>query len=634
MNKKRALKGGQGILVINYCPFAAQIQSLPQFQSNLCLRNAGTARAKGAGREQEEPMGITRREQLAMLAAAPLAAKASAAAAAYAKVTIFEAAKIITMEPANPSARFVAVSDGVILGLGNTLAELDPWTKGRTVDVDRRFAKDVLMPGLIDPHVHPMLAAVALNMPFLAPDDWKLPSGFYPGVQTQQGYRQRLAEMLAESKETPFICWGYHELFHGPIDRAVLDALSPDRPVIIWQRSFHDIIVNSAMMKAWGFETQAQLDVAIAAAHADPTHIDFAKAHFSETGGIVALAKMQSLIVTPEKIQRGMAALKQVMLTGGVTTVADMGTGLFASFDMEVSLIKAAFEQPGNPSRVMVMPMAMKMAGVTDLDGWFADFQRKYASPHMRTDKRVKMLADGAFFGLNMRMNAPGYLDGHIGKWLTEPQDLRAQFSRFWAAGFSLHVHVNGDEGLDVVLDELDRLPKGRSQTITLEHLGYSSEAQNRRIARMGLMVSAQPNYIRVLGDVYTQNGLGPDRAANMNRLGSLERKNVPLGLHSDFNMAPVDPLYLAWIAANRVTIGGNVKAPNERLSLDKALRAITIEAAQVIGMDALVGSVAAGKKADFTVLDRDPYAVGAARLRDLKVKGVVFEGDFSAAAN
>jgi predicted amidohydrolase YtcJ len=583
-------------------------------------------------------MGITRREQLAMLAATPFVAGSTRAGAAngvatYAKVKVFEAAKIVTMEPSNPSARFVAVSDGLILGLGNTLAELDPWTKGRTVEVDRRFAKDVLMPGLIDPHVHPMLAAVALNMPYLAPDDWTLPSGFYPGVQTQQGYRQRLADMLSASKDTPFLCWGYHELFHGPLDRAILDQLSPDRPVIIWQRSFHDIIVNSAMMKAWGFETQAQLDVAIAAVHADPTHIDLAKAHFSETGTNVALAKMQSLLLTPEKIQRGMAALKSMMLASGVTTVSDMGTGLFASFDMEANLIKAAFEQPGNPSRVMLMPMAMKMGGVADLDGWFAGFQKTYASPHIRTDRRVKMLADGAFFGLNMRMNAPGYLDGHIGKWLTEPQDLRAQFTRFWAAGFSLHIHVNGDEGLDVVLNELARLPQRQDQTITLEHLGYSTEAQNRRIAKMGLMVSAQPNYIRVLGDVYAKNGLGPDRAANMNRLGSLERKYVPLGLHSDFNMAPVNPLYLAWIAANRITIGGTVKAPNERLSLDKALRAITIEAAQVIGMDALVGSVAVGKKADFTVLDRDPYAVGAARLRDLKVKGVIFEGDFNSAA-
>ncbi|MEP2495711.1 MAG: amidohydrolase family protein, partial [Parasphingorhabdus sp.] len=66
---------------------------------------------------------------------------------------------------------------------------------------------------------------------------------------------------------------------------------------------------------------------------------------------------------------------------------------------------------------------------------------------------------------------------------------------------------------------------------------------------------------------------------------------------------------------------------PKERLSLDKALRAVTIEAAQVIGLDAMVGSIATGKKADFTVLDKDPYVVGAAKLRDVKVQGVLFEG-------
>ena len=148
----------------------------------------------------------------------------------------------------------------------------------------------------------------------------------------------------------------------------------------------------------------------------------------------------------------------------------------------------------------------------------------------------------------------------------------------------------------------------------------------------MGLMVSAQPNYIRVLGDAYEREGLGPGRAAMIDRLGSLERKGVPLGLHSDFNMAPIDPLYLAWVAANRVTIEGAVKAPEERLSLDKALRAVTIEAAQVIGMDALVGSIAPGKRADFTVLDRDPYRLGAARLREARIEGVVFEGAFTPA--
>jgi hypothetical protein len=575
-------------------------------------------------------MTMTRREHLALLATSPLAVAASGNVLTYPKIRIFEAKKIVTMEPSNPSARFVAVSDGLILGLGDNLAELEPWTKGRSVEIDRRFAADILIPGLIDPHIHPMQAAVMLNLLYLAPDDWKLPTGYFPGVQTQAGYRQRLSEMLAKSDTKPFICWGYHELFHGPLNRAVLDQMAPDRPIVIWQRSFHDVIVNTAMMKAWGFESQTQLNAAITAAKADPSHVDFSAGHFAETGLLIPLGKMRSVLVNPQSIQRGMSALKQMMLSGGVTTVSDMGTGIFASFDVEAGLIKAAFEQPDNASRVMLMPIAANMGDISDLDAWLERVRTQYAGRHVRIDRRVKVLADGAFFALGMRMNAPGYLDGHIGKWITEPKDMRTYFEQFWKAGFNLHIHVNGDEGLDVVLDELVRLPMNRNQTITLEHLGYSTEAQNRRIARMGLMVSAQPNYVRVLGDIYEKEGLGPDRAANMNRLGSLERKAVPLGLHSDFNMAPVDPLYLAWIASNRITIGDNVKSPNERLSLDQAMRAITIEAAQVIGMDALVGSVAVGKKADFTVLDRNPYDVGATRLRELRVKGVIFEGVFT----
>ncbi|MEY2927608.1 MAG: hypothetical protein RL367_2085 [Pseudomonadota bacterium] len=419
-------------------------------------------------------------------------------------------------------------------------------------------------------------------------------------------------------------------MFHGPIDRKALDAIAPDRPVIVWQRSFHDVIVNSAAMRDWGFETSEKLDAALVAAKADPHHADYDRGLFSETALLIALARMRPVILSGERITQGMKALQQMMLASGVTTISDMGTGIFAGFDLEAQMIRAAFERAENPSRVMLMPLANALTSVTDLDAWLTNVTQRFASPHVRVDRRVKMLVDGAFFAQNMRMNAPGYSDGHIGKWLTEPAVVTAQFRRFWEAGFSLHIHVNGDEGLDVVLDGVAALPARRTQTITLEHLGFSTEAQNRRIARLGLLVSAQPNYVRVLGDVYARAGLGPDRAATMNRLGSLERKGVPLGLHSDFNMAPVDPLYLAWVATNRITIGGTVKAPAERLSLDKALRAITIEAAQVIGMDALVGSIAAGKKADFTVLDADPYALGAARLRDVKVHGVIFEGRFA----
>ena len=574
---------------------------------------------------------LPRRSALGMFAAAPFAAT-TAGVAGYPKVTVFEARKIITMEPSRSTCRFVAVADGTILALGDSLTELEPWTNGRELVLDRRFASQVIMPGLIDPHVHPMQAAVMLNIPFIAPDEWQLPSGTSPSALSPADYRRRLAEALAASTDNPYVTWGYHELFHGPLGKADLDAMAPGRAVVVWQRSFHDIIVSTAMLEQWGIRSQADFAALLATVKADPEHGDYARGLFTETGLLAAVGKLRPVLLGPGKITKGMGHLQTMMRRGGVTTVSDMTTGIFADFATEAGLIKAAFERPDAAARVMLMPSAGLLDTVPDLDGWLDTATRSFAGPHIRVDRRVKLFADGAFFALNMRMNAPGYIDGHLGRWLTEPKALAVQLQRYWNAGFALHIHVNGDEGLDVVLNGIATLAPRRGQTITLEHLGYSTEAQNRRIAALGLMVSAQPNYIRVLGEVYGRHGLGPGRAEVINRLGSLERKGVTLGLHSDFNMAPIDPLYLAWIAANRIALDGKVKAPDERITLDKALRAITIEAAQVIGMDAMIGSIAPGKRADLAIIDRDPRASGAAGLRDIRVVGVVFEGRFSPA--
>ncbi len=569
-------------------------------------------------------MQIKRREMLALLGASPLVLGTTSN-----PVTIYRAQRIITMDAKMPSARFVAIADGVILGTANTLAQVKRLAGGRTVEVDNRFENAVLMPGLIDPHVHPTQSAIMLNLPFVAPEDWVLPSGTFKGAQTPADYYMRLKEELARSDANPFICWGHHELFHGPIDRATLDQIAPDRQIIIWQRSFHEVILNSAAMRAWGFENRAALDAAVGAAKIDPHHVNFDKGIFAETGLLIAIEHMRPHIVTPAKIQAGLAGMQQMMLRSGVTSVADLATGIIAGFNAEAAMISLAFNRPESPSRVMLMPTANEVAADVDLNTWYIAMHGRLSTPKIRIDRRIKLFADGAFFAQNMMMNPPGYTDGHLGKWITEPDVITAQMRRFWDAGFSLHIHVNGDMGLDVVLDGLSALGKRAGQTITLEHLGYSTQKQNVRIANMGLMASVQPNYIRVLGDVYAQHGLGPERAAHMNRLGSLEKLGVPMGLHSDFNMAPIDPFYLAWVAANRVTIGGKTQAPKERLSVDKALRAITIEAAQVIGMDGLVGSISPGKKADFAVLADDPYALGRARLRETRLRGVVFEGRY-----
>ncbi|MEP2103448.1 MAG: amidohydrolase family protein [Parasphingorhabdus sp.] len=543
----------------------------------------------------------------------------------YPQVTIYEAAKIITMEPGYPAARYVATADGIVLGLGESLDDLNAWTEGRDVTIDRQFSKDILMPGFVEPHIHPMQTIMMLPIPFISPESWELPGKTYPAARGKAAYEKRLREELGKSQDELFITWGHHKLFHGDMDRALLDQIAPDRAVVIWQRSFHEIIANSKALDLLGIGTADAFKAAFDKPQITPGHADYASGIIHETALFNGIEKLRPYLFSPEKVQQGLADMRQMMLENGVTTSADLAFGGFGGPEMESKLFKSLYDQPIMPSRILAIPVAPLITG--DPNVWLKDMKAKYDSDKFFFSNRVKLFADGAFFAQYMQMNPPGYSDGHEGKWLTEPEELLKQTERFWDAGWHLHTHVNGDKGLDVVLDITEKLAVKNGQDIVMEHLGYSTEAQNRRIGEMGLFVSAQPNYIRILGDTYAKTGMGPDRAAQMSRLGSLERKGVPLGLHSDFNMAPIDPLYLAWVASNRITLDGNTKAPAERLSLDKALRAITIEAAQVIGLDAMVGSIATGKKADFTVLDSDPYEMGAAQLQEIGIKGVIFEG-------
>ena len=109
-----------------------------------------------------------------------------------------------------------------------------------------------------------------------------------------------------------------------------------------------------------------------------------------------------------------------------------------------------------------------------------------------------------------------------------------------------------------------------------------------------------------------------------------LERAGAGFALHSDFNLVvtPLSPLLVAEIATTRTGADGTVLAPGERISVDRALRAITIDAAHVLRRDHEVGSIEAGKLADFTVLADDPYAVDPSQIGSIEVIGTVLGGE------
>ncbi len=544
-------------------------------------------------------------------------------------LTVFTARRVVTMEPARPEATAVAVLDGRIAGVGS-LDDLAPWTDAHPHTVDRTFEDKVVLPGFVDPHLHPLLPAVLTQMPFVAPDDWHLPTGTYPGVVGHDAFVARLRELLAghDPATGPFFTWGYHPLFHGETLRPELDAaVSADVPVVLWHRSFHELIANTPALEWMGITRIDDVPQDVR------SQVDLAGGRFYERGLAAAFPALAGLFFRPERLAGGFTTFVEMVHRGGVTTVADMGTGLYTPVTAEAELIRQALERDDVPFRTVLTPIttAYWRAG-TSPEAALAECDALHQRNGRRVffDRHVKLMADGAFFSQLMRLCEPGYIDGHEGEWIV-PTDVTDGFAEtFWRAGYQLHIHCNGDEGARYAVGLLQRLLDGHPRfdhRFSLEHLGYATEEQNRRIAALGAVVSGQVYYVHVLADAYARHGLGADRAQQMCRFGSLVDKGVPLALHSDCTMAPIEPLTLAWVAATRRTMGGTEITPTERLTVEQALRAVTIDAAWVLRLEDQVGSIRAGKKADFVVLEQDPFDVGAEGLRDIPVWGTVFEG-------
>jgi len=539
------------------------------------------------------------------------------------QTVVYTAQKIITMDESMPEVTAVAVADGRIVAVGS-LEQVREQLGNQSYDVVDTFEDKVLVPGFIDNHLHPLLVGgFVLQMHLITPFDWNLPGGRVEAVRGKDAYLARLREIESGMEDPDEILWtwGHHSLFHGDVWREDLDEISSTRPIVVWARSFHEVVLNSPALEELGIE--------------DPEHpqVDWMKGWFMEAGYKQHfLFNVAPFLLQPERLMPALQQAGEVMHLGGITTAADMAAGAM-DVDGEWTAEQAAYENEETPFRVLHIPVgseviASRYGGLEGAADFYATLPERNTH-RLRWVKQVKLFADGAFYSQLMQMQE-GYTDGHEGQWIMPPDELERAARAFWNQGFQIHVHVNGDLGMKVTLDVLERLleedPRD-DHRFTLHHSGYFTEEQAQRIAELGAAVSAQPYYLYTLGDKYAQVGLGPGRAHYMVRLKSLLDNGVKVSLHSDFTMAPAEPLRLAWVAVNRFSASGEVLGPGERITVGQALRAVTIDAAYAIQMEDEIGSIVAGKLADFTVLEQDPYEVGADELKDIPIWGTVFEG-------
>lgn len=543
------------------------------------------------------------------------------------EATIYLAREIVTIDPVHSSANAIAVVNGRILAVGS-LDDVRLILGDQPHRVDDRFGDKVVVPGFIAQHDHPVLAALTMSSEILSIEDWVLPSGTVRAVKDKRDFIERLttAANARSDPDEPLVSWGYHPAFYGPLTREDLDAVSSKRPILIWARSCHEMILNSAALAAGG------VTLAVVDGFDDTSRkqSDLDKGRFWEQGLFAVLPRIASLAATPERLRAGLELSRDYMHAKGITFGNEPGGILSKPVQDGVN---AVFSSPNMPFRWSFIVDAKSLVAAHDDDAEIIARSEALASWYggmtSLAPRQAKLFSDGAIYSQLMQVRQP-YLDDHHGEWMMDKALFERAFRIYWDAGYQLHVHVNGDAGLDRVLDTLEanlrRNPRYDHRTVIV-HFAVSAFEQVDRIRNLGAIVSGNPYYVAALADQYSQVGLGPARADTMVRLGDLSRAGVRWSLHSDMPMAPADPLFLMWCAVNRVTASGRVAAPDQRISAAEALRGVTIEAAYSLKMEGEIGSLAPGKRANMTILDRNPLAVDPMEIRDIAVWGTVMEG-------
>jgi len=531
---------------------------------------------------------------------------------------------LITLDAANANSDAVMIRGSKIFAVGQQEVLIKNFPDA---EIDYSFADDVIVPGFIEHHIHPLLAAITMSSEIVAIDDWVLPNKKSNGVRDRPGYIKRLKELEKnlEGVDTPLVSWGFHHYFHGKLTRDDLDKISSDRPILIIHRSFHEFIMNSKALDLFGIKKEDLNKLT----PAEKELANFEQGHFSERGLIMVMPKIMEYLGSPQRIMKGFAVTEQYIQEQGVTLIANPG----AMYNKDIQGIKNyVLGDSDTPFRSLFIPSALYMLEHFEISDLLKETEAllKWGNGKVQyLPKQIKLFTDGAMYSQNMVLRE-GYLDGHQGVWLMEAEVFDEVFELYWDAGYQIHIHQNGDSGLDRILDTVEknnkRNPRSDHRT-TIVHFGYSASDQIDRIKELGLIVSANPYYVTVLSDLYSKVGVGYERSQEMVRLGDVVRANIPLSLHSDMPMAPASPLVLMHAAVNRINYANKVAGPNQRISALNALKGVTLNAAYTINLEEDYGSVTVGKYANFTVLSDNPLTINPLKIKDIKVKGIIVEG-------
>ncbi len=541
-------------------------------------------------------------------------------------ITIYAARKVITMNPTNPVGTHIAVRDGLILGVGS-LEQLAGWGE---YELDERFARKTIVPGFVEAHAHVGAGAMTL-LPYVGFFDRPQEDGsITPGIQSYDALLQKLTEEEAklEDPDAPLIALGFDPIYFPDqprLTRHDLDRVSRTRGIFLHHASGHLATANTPMLESNGVTSGMKMEGLGRDANGE---LD------GELREPAAMGLCQTAYRTVMRNNATEAALRNfgaLARNAGITTSTDLAGATLLS-PRQHDMWRSITAEPTFPLRVAQYNIAAIPGANADFDdaaSQLLELRRtendKYRFPG------VKFILDGSIQGFSAMINPPGYYRGEDhGQLLTVPEQLFDWLMPFHRAGINIHMHCNGNMTQDLAIDTVDRMLREVAwldHRHTITHAQLSTQAQLRKMANLGLCANFFSNHLWYWGDQHHDITVGPERAHGLEPCASAIREGVSFSVHSDAPVTPLGSLHTMWCAVNRVTPSGRTLGQEEKITPHEALRAVTIDAAYQLHLDHEIGSLEAGKRADFAILDDDPLTVDPMAIRDIGVWGTVLGG-------
>ena len=530
---------------------------------------------------------------------------------------IYHGGDIVTIDDKNPTALAVAVKDGKIVAVGNKEDVLK--LKGdstRMIDLGGK----TLVPGFIDGHSHFINSLqVSRQANCFSP-----PAGPAKSIADIVAELKKVQEKFTTPRGEFIVGYGYDS--NALSDKREmtaedLDPHFPDNPVMVQHVSLHGAVFNSGALKK--FKVTADT----------PTPkggVILRKPGSNEPAGLVmetAFLPIFSNMPKPgdaEMLDRFQAG-QEIYAAAGITTAQEGAT-----HTRDLELLQKAAAQQRLFIDVVALPFITEAKEIikNNPPATFGTYRNRLKLGG------IKITSDGSPQGKTAFFTTPYLTGGPSGEkdWKGEPSFPKAELQEMvkfvYDQKLQLFIHCNGDAAIDMFLDAHEMAANDRAADLrtTVIHSQFVRKDQLEKYSDYKIIPSFFTEHCFFFGETHLKNR-GQKQAEFISPMKTALGMGIRCANHTDFNVSPIDQLFVVWSAVNRISRRGTVIGAGERITPLQALKAITQGGAYMYREENSKGSIEIGKLADLVILSENPLTVDPMKIKDIRVIETIKEG-------